>query len=124
MLIVEDNPTNQRVLRLMLSKMNYDVRVASDGVQALRFLERETFDIVLMDCEMPNLDGFETTRSIRASEGSLRRVPIVAVTGKTRERDRELCFEVGMDDYIPKPVASDELQRALQRWTRSESRAG
>ncbi|CAM2067082.1 Response regulator [Sulfidibacter corallicola] len=116
-LVVEDNLINQKVIRKMLQKVDCKVAVASNGDEALEVLARNHFHIVFMDCQMPGMDGYETTRHIRAGESGTRdHLPIVALTASAMQGDREKCMAVGMDDYITKPVKQDALQRALNRW--------
>ncbi len=121
-LLVEDNPVNQRVATLMLKKFRARITLANDGREALGHLAKEGFDIVLMDCQMPELDGFETTRQIRQSEkagvwpGRARQL-IVAMTANAMAGDRERCLDSGMDDYIPKPLRPEQLQKVIDRAT-------
>jgi signal transduction histidine kinase/CheY-like chemotaxis protein/HPt (histidine-containing phosphotransfer) domain-containing protein len=117
-LLVEDNPTNQLVARTILRKLGYSAEVASNGREALDALDRTAFHLVLMDCQMPVMDGFEATRRIRAGEGraSGPKVPVVAMTANAMQGDRERCVEAGMDDYLTKPVQPERLAEALDRW--------
>jgi two-component system, sensor histidine kinase and response regulator len=116
-LLVEDNRVNQEVARSMLRRDGWTVMTAENGRQALEILGRETFDIVLMDCQMPEMDGFQATAAIRAAEaGSARRTPIVALTANAIEGDREACLRAGMDDYLPKPISRDVMRAILRRW--------
>jgi signal transduction histidine kinase/CheY-like chemotaxis protein len=104
-LVVEDNVVNQRVTMRLLQKASYRCEVASNGLEALRALAERPFDAVLMDCQMPEMDGFEATREIRRREASQGgHVPIVAMTANAMEEDRERCLAAGMDDYLSKPV--------------------
>ncbi|MBY0522033.1 MAG: response regulator [Gemmataceae bacterium] len=113
-LLAEDNPVNQRVAVRLLEKQGYDVHVVDSGTRALQALERQRFDAVLMDVQMPDMDGFETTRQIRAREqGTGRHVPIIAMTAHALKGDRERCLQEGMDGYVAKPVQVQELLRAL-----------
>jgi two-component system sensor histidine kinase/response regulator len=115
-LVAEDNVVNQKVARLTLERLGYQVHVVSNGVQALEALEQEPFDVILMDCQMPEMDGFEATSEIRRREGEWAHHPIIAMTASAMQGDRERCFVVGMDDYIAKPVQPAALDRVLQRW--------
>jgi len=113
-LIVEDNLVNQRVARLQLEKLGYRVEVAGNGLEALHAIERATYDLIVMDCQMPELDGYETTRRIRAGTHHAD-VPIIAMTANAMEGDREVCLAAGMNDYISKPIRVSELKAALDR---------
>src|SRR6185295_10162002 len=94
----------KRVATRMLERLGYRVEVAENGVEALAILSDKSFDLVLMDCQMPEMDGFETARAIRLREGAEKHTPIVAMTANAMQGDRERCLAAGMDDYIAKPV--------------------
>ncbi len=114
-LLAEDNPINQRVALHLMEKQHYKTTVVNNGREALAALECEHYDLVLMDIQMPEMDGFEATRSIRAAEGtSGRHLPIIAMTAHAMKGDRERCLEAGMDDYVAKPIQSQDLLRAIQ----------
>ncbi len=117
-LLVEDNPVNEMVARKMLEKLGLDSVTATNGQQALDILESELVDAVLMDCQMPEMDGFEATRRLREREKLADAValPIIAMTANVMEGDRERCLQAGMDDYLGKPVRMDELESTLRRW--------
>ncbi|MBI1990315.1 MAG: response regulator [Betaproteobacteria bacterium] len=125
-LLVEDNPVNQEVALAMLEDLGCTARVANDGREAVSAFALERPDLVLMDCQMPEIDGFEATRLIRArerdcggvpAEGSpSSRTPIIALTANAIDGDRERCLECGMDDYLSKPFSREQLSDALQRW--------
>jgi signal transduction histidine kinase/CheY-like chemotaxis protein len=123
-LLAEDNPVNQQVGVAMLEMLGHRVELAGDGRQALEALERSTFDLVLMDCQMPELDGFEVTTRLReneaaggrAGESPLPRVPVVALTASAMQGDRERCLAAGMDDYLSKPLTLAQLGAALGKW--------
>ncbi|KTF18173.1 response regulator [Pseudoalteromonas sp. H105] len=114
-LVVEDNPINQLVLKSMLKKLNLDVVIAADGVIALEILENNSFDIVLMDMHMPNLDGLSTTKIIR-ERAHWKKLPIIAITANVMEDDVNACFKAGMDDYLSKPIEFELLEQVLTRW--------
>ena len=117
-LLVEDNATNQDVALGLLRNLGQRADLAEDGERALEALRREAYDLVLMDVQMPGVDGFEATRRFRASTGGATRrdVPIVAMTAHAMQGDRERCLESGMDDYLAKPITGDALRRTLDRW--------
>jgi PAS domain S-box-containing protein len=115
-LLAEDNPVNQKVALIMLQKLGISVDVAATGVEALDALIGVSYDLVLMDCQMPEMDGYEATRRIRERERGKRRIPVVAMTANAMVGDREKCLEAGMDDHLPKPVRKEALLLALARW--------
>jgi PAS domain S-box-containing protein len=116
-LLAEDNIVNRQVAALMLEKLGCQVDVATTGKDAVEMIRRFPYDLVLMDCLMPEMDGFEATDEIRELEGGTRHVPIIAMTGLAMGGDRERCFEAGMDDYLCKPVTLKALQAKLELWT-------
>jgi PAS domain S-box-containing protein len=118
LLIAEDNTVNQRVILRMAEKLGYHADLVPNGLEALRSLEREHFDLVLMDCQMPEMDGFRATAAIRSSGAAYARIPIVALTAHAADGNREACLAAGMDDYLPKPIFFDELSRKLEHWLR------
>ena len=127
-LVVEDNEINQIVARGVLSKLGFSVQLAADGRQALAALADADFDIVLMDCHMPQMDGFQATAELRRREGDRRdrarpgehrrRTPVIAMTAGVLPEDRERCLDAGMDDFVAKPVNVDQLERTLERHLR------
>jgi two-component system, sensor histidine kinase and response regulator len=114
-LLAEDNLVNQRLTVRMLEKMGHQVTVAQTGEEALNAIPREKFDLVLMDVQMPEMDGFAATREIRRREAPGQRVPVIAMTAHAMKGDRESCLEAGMDDYLAKPINREELQQAIER---------
>jgi CheY-like chemotaxis protein len=117
-LLVEDNPTNQRLAFYLLKKLGCAVDLASDGHEAVKKASEERYDVVFMDCHMPEMDGLAAAAEIRRAEGSGERVPIIALTASVMEDDRAKCVRAGMDDFLGKPVTIEELAAALQRWAR------
>ncbi|MBM4263253.1 MAG: response regulator [Deltaproteobacteria bacterium] len=115
-LLAEDEKVNQRVAVRMLQKLGCQVDVAVNGKEALTALESKPYDIVFMDCRMPEMDGYEATMTYRSQNKELRRVPIIALTADAMPDIREKCLEAGMDDYLAKPIKSEELAGALERW--------
>ena len=116
MLVVDDNVVNQRVARALLGALGYDSDVAADGREALEMVRRIAYPVILMDVQMPVMDGLESARAIRALDGTRGHAPIVALTATASESDRRLCLEAGMDDYLAKPIARPALAAALARW--------
>ncbi|MFN0101209.1 MAG: response regulator [Bryobacteraceae bacterium] len=115
-LLAEDNLVNQKVAVRILERLHAEVEVVPNGVAAVAAATRKAFDLILMDCQMPEMDGFQATAAIRVAEGDTRHTPIVALTANAMQGDRERCLAAGTDDYLPKPVRSDELARMLEKW--------
>ncbi|MGH9886126.1 MAG: response regulator, partial [bacterium] len=123
-LVAEDNAVNQRLALLSLERMGYRGDVAANGWEAVQAMERQPYDIILMDVQMPELDGLAATRLIRRRSGGAGHPPfILAMTANALREDREACLEAGMDDYLSKPVRVGELQAALERWGQQVSNA-
>ena len=114
-LVVEDDIINQRVIALMLQRLGLQCQVVPDGPAALNALQAGEWDLVLMDCQLPGIDGLETTRRARLLLGD-RELPIIALTANARAEDRAACIAAGMDDFMAKPIRTDELQTCLARW--------
>jgi len=117
-LVAEDNSFNQKVAQGILGKLGYKSDVAANGLETVRALELFDYDIVLMDCMMPEMDGFEATAMIRNPESKVlnHKVPIIAMTANAMMGERERCIKAGMDDYLPKPVRKDDLAAVLEKW--------
>jgi two-component system CheB/CheR fusion protein len=113
-LLVEDNMINQKITLKMLEKLGYHVDAATDGTLALLLLREKTYDLILMDCQMPHMDGYQTTQIIRHQLEIT--TPIIALTAHALQGDREKCVSVGMNDYLSKPVDMDELQKTVENW--------
>jgi len=119
LLIAEDNAANQQVARAMLEQMGFAIDVVADGVAAVAAAATGRYDAVLMDCQMPTMDGFEATAAIRATEANGDRLPIIALTASALESDRERCFAAGMDAHVSKPLRVEALVRALDPFLRN-----
>lgn len=115
-LVAEDNVVNQKVTVRMLERLGFAADVAESGEEALASVRRHRYDAILMDGQMPGMDGFEATAHIRGFEGPVRHTPIVALTASAMRGDRERCLAAGMDDYIPKPFTPEQLESVLARW--------
>ncbi len=115
-LLVEDNKMNQLVGSKALAKLGFHFDIANHGLEAVRAIRSRRYDAILMDCQMPEMDGYEATTEIRRIEGADHRTPIIAMTAAAMEGDREACLAAGMDDYITKPVRLDAMAAVLERW--------
>lgn len=116
-LLAEDNAVNQALATAMLENLGLTADIASDGVEALMLAEKQDYDLVLMDCQMPLMDGYEATACLREREqGTGKRLPIVALTANAMEGDRKKCIAAGMDDYLTKPYSLEQLETVLRRW--------
>jgi CheY-like chemotaxis protein len=124
-LLVEDNRVNQLVAVGMLGRIGCAVETAATGREAVERFAPGRYDLVLMDCQMPDMDGFEATAAIRALEaGGASHTPIVALTANAIEGDRDQCLAAGMDDYLAKPFRLSELRRIVTRWSGAEEPTG
>ena len=117
-LVVEDNPVNQQVAVRLVERLGHRTEVAANGIEALAALRARPFDLVLMDCQMPEMDGFEATRRLRDPAGGARdaAIPVIALTANAMAEDRQRCLDVGMNDYLTKPIKPDALTQAIARW--------
>ena len=122
-LVAEDNPVNQKVAVGYLEGLGFSPEAVANGAEALEACFRSEYVAILMDCQMPELDGYEATRRIRDREGGSRHVPIIAMTASAMKGDREKCLAAGMDDYVSKPMTPEELRAALGRWVPLQPRA-
>ncbi len=124
-LVAEDNPVNQKVIQRLLDRWGAQYELVSNGKEAVERLSRASFDLVLMDCQMPEMDGYEATRRIRALEAEHGgRIPIIALTANALEGDREKCLENGMDDYLSKPIEPAMLREKILYWARQQTGHG
>lgn len=116
-LIAEDNELNKKLSLRLLGKLGIEAEAVSDGRQAVDAVSKKAFDMILMDCQMPEMDGFEATAIIREKERNHRHTPICALTANAMDGDRERCLAAGMDDYLCKPIGLDQLRGVVERWT-------
>jgi two-component system, sensor histidine kinase and response regulator len=117
-LLAEDNPINQQIVMELLETRGHTVKLAGTGAEVLSALDVDTFDIILMDVQMPVMDGFETAAAIRSREkNSGKRIPIIAITGLASESDRQRCLDAGMDGYLGKPIRATDLFEVVERGT-------
>jgi two-component system sensor histidine kinase/response regulator len=123
LLVVEDNPINRQVARYQLQKMGYRADIAKDGIDALAMLEHNDYALVLMDCHMPQMDGFETTARIRNRSDDKALIPIIAVTASGGSGERDKCLQAGMDDFLLKPFRKEELSDTITKWLPSASQS-
>jgi CheY-like chemotaxis protein len=114
-LLAEDNGVNQKLALRLLSQMGYRADVAANGLEAIQAVERQPYDVILMDVQMPEMDGLEATRRIRTRWPRGERPHVIAMTANAMEGDREMCLDAGMDDYVAKPIRVEELVAALYR---------
>jgi signal transduction histidine kinase/CheY-like chemotaxis protein/HPt (histidine-containing phosphotransfer) domain-containing protein len=117
-LSAEDNPMNQKLVVILLKKAGYSVDAVEDGRMVIETVKRRAYDLILMDVQMPEMNGFEVTKIIREMEGGKQHTPIIAMTAHVMKGDRERCLQAGMDDYISKPIEPQELFAAIEKWTK------
>lgn len=117
-LLAEDNPVNQQLALELLQMRGHNVRIAENGKEVLSALEREPFDVILMDLQMPVMDGFQTTAAVRERERKTgAHIPIIAITGSAMQGDRQRCLDAGMDGYLCKPIRFRELFETVEQFT-------
>ena len=124
LLLVEDNVINQRVATGLLSKIGYTVDVAPDGAEAIELIQEQAYDLILMDCQMPVMDGYEATRRIRKMPVPTCNTPIIAMTANAMKGDREKCISAGMDDYVTKPINAGRMKSLIRSWITRGSLTG
>ena len=115
-LLAEDNPTNQKVIGQQLSLLGYEFEIAANGVHALNMLRDTHYDLLLCDCHMPEMGGFELTERIRKSPQPIAKLPIIAITTDALSGDADKCFDAGLDGYLSKPVELETLRETLNEW--------
>jgi CheY-like chemotaxis protein len=119
-LLAEDDPTSQLVALAMLQKLGYKAEAVANGAEALDAVRKSRYDLVFMDCQMPEIDGYEATRRIRSLSAGIRTAPIIAMTANALEGDRQRCLEAGMDDYVTKPIELEALAGTIAKWLGDE----
>ena len=117
-LVVEDNPINRKMVVRMLERMDCRVDVAAHGLEAVEKAAKSSYDLIFMDCQMPEMDGYDATGEIRRHENGSRHTPIIAMTAHAMKGDREKCLRAGMDDYVPKPIKKEKMMEVLRQWGR------
>jgi CheY-like chemotaxis protein len=118
-LSAEDNPMNQKLVVILLKKAGYSVDAVENGRRAIQSLKLKAYDLILMDVQMPEMNGFEATKAIREMEGGKQHTPIIAMTAHAMKGDRERCLEAGMDDYVSKPIDPNELFAKVEKWSKT-----
>lgn len=122
-LLVEDNLLNQKVVIFSLKKFNYEITAVTNGIDAIDKIEKEYFDLILMDIMLPGMNGFEITREIRKIEkenSKVNLVTIIALTANTLDNDRKKCIEAGMNEYLPKPFTGEQLANKIEKFIKAE----
>jgi two-component system, sensor histidine kinase and response regulator len=122
-LVADDNPVNRKLAVAMLQRIGYPADTVGNGAEAVRAVSSRPDDAVLMDCRMPEVDGYQATAEIRRREGSSRHTPVIAMTANAMEGDREKGLQAGMDDYLSKPTDIEDLRQALHRWIGADTPA-
>lgn len=115
-LVAEDNPVNQEVMRGLLDGVHIDATIVSNGLEAVAAIQSGSFDIVVMDCQMPEMNGYDATRMIRKLPGDIAAIPVIALTANVMNGDREKCLTAGMNDYLGKPIKEEDLLDAIDKW--------
>ncbi len=120
-LLAEDNPVNQKVALLLLKSLGFKADIANNGVEAVEAVSQQVYDVVLMDMQMPEMDGLEATRAIRQQAANAQVPWIIAMTANVMEDDQKACFAAGMNDYLSKPIRPQLLGEALERWQNTQN---
>jgi len=120
-LVVEDNRVNQKVLSHQLTNLGYRVEIADNGAEAVVKVRNSRYDLILMDVQMPVMDGFQAAQEIRGMGGDPALIPIIAVTANAFPSERDRCLAIGMDDYLTKPVDKGRLEEAVRRWVKGSA---
>ena len=120
-LLVEDNAVNQKLIKIQLERIGYRADIAENGFEALNALKKNQYALVLMDCQMPQMDGYAATEEIRRSEAGEKRIPIIAITANVMPDEIEKCFAAGMDDYLAKPFSQENLENTIKNWLKKDS---
>ncbi|MCA9785152.1 MAG: response regulator, partial [Candidatus Cloacimonetes bacterium] len=115
-LLAEDNPVNQLLAQRVLAKMGYSIDIAGNGLEAVEAVQRQNYDVIFMDVQMPEMDGLEATSRILHHFGPDLRPTIIAMTANAMSGDREICLDAGMDDYLSKPIVLEQVQQKLEFW--------
>ena len=121
-LVVDDDPVHHKLFSLIADRLDITAHLVWSGLQALEVIETHAFDLILMDCRMPDLDGYTCTRKIRDSNHALKNIPIIGVTACVMAADRDKCFQSGMNDFLGKPFTLEQLNRIIQVWLPVEKR--
>lgn len=118
LLVVDDNATNQAVAKMILKKLGFSCESANNGTEAIKAIQKQSWDLVFMDCQMPVMDGYEATRQIRNGMAGKenKNIPVIAMTAQAMKGDREICLDAGMDDYLAKPIKPKNLNKILEKW--------
>jgi CheY-like chemotaxis protein len=118
LLVAEDNPVNQKIIERQLARLGYRADLVANGREVLDALRSRSYDLVLMDCQMPELDGYQAAAAIRRLSGPAARTPIIALTASALESDRDRCIRAGMDDFVSKPTDPRRLATVIEAWIR------
>ena len=121
-MIAEDNAVNQKLIKIQLEKIGFRADVVENGVKALKALEKNSYALILMDCQMPEMDGYAATEEIRRNADVEKRIPIIAISANVMPDEIEKCFVAGMDDFLAKPFSQEKLKAAIHKWLAKKAR--